>query len=259
MSEERVFSIEELLEAQPTLRPVGKVASALAKAQGDFPVVPKNKTNPHFRSSFAGLDDLMKAVSPALAANGLAITHLTGEDGDDGWVMRTRLYHESGEYLESALPIKGATPQAMGSEITYMRRYTLGCVLGVVSDDDDDGEAAEATVKKTTRARAASKAPAKKKPAAKRPDPRSRAGDGTEPANKSLKVLWPTVYAAGAAMGLEKEEATNWFRAKLEEWEHVGSTKDLDQKQANNVLMKLQEVIDSNTPPDDGPPPPEHE
>lgn len=38
-------------------------------------------------------------------------------------------------------PVKD-DPQAVGSAITYMRRYALGAVLGLNIDNDDDGNAA---------------------------------------------------------------------------------------------------------------------
>jgi hypothetical protein len=48
----------------------------------------------------------------------------------------------SGAYLEGHTPIPGAnggTPQEFGSAITYMRRYAITALLGVATEEDDDG------------------------------------------------------------------------------------------------------------------------
>ena len=61
-------------------------------------------------------------------------------------VWETMLIHKSGEWISGYLPIKPKVddPQGMGSAITYARRYALSAMLGIVADDDDDAEIAQA-------------------------------------------------------------------------------------------------------------------
>lgn len=134
--------------------PIGQIAAALAKAQGVYPTIPRDRTvrvqmkdkangqpGGSYTFSYAPLDTILEKVRKPLSDNGLSITQLlTGNS------LITMLMHESGEYLraEMQIPRTGETgPQALGSAVTYLRRYTLQAILGVASDEDDDGNGAE--------------------------------------------------------------------------------------------------------------------
>lgn len=118
--------------------------AALVKAQAEFPAAPKSSRNTHFHSSFANLPTVVETVRPILAAHGLAFVQ-TFDAAEDAVTVRTIIIHESGETLDCGplrlRPVKG-DPQAAGSAITYARRYSLMAALGIVADDDDDGNAA---------------------------------------------------------------------------------------------------------------------
>jgi hypothetical protein len=127
---------------------IAQLAAALAKAQSDFPGIPKDKTvqvtsktGRSYTFAYAPLDTIMDKIRPTLRANGLAFMQsLNGES------LTTTLLHTSGEWLASdPMPIRvvDAGPQALGSAITYARRYALTAILGLVTEDDDDGNAAE--------------------------------------------------------------------------------------------------------------------
>lgn len=122
-----------------------KLAAALAKAQGAMSTAKKDSTNPHFKSRYADLASVWEACRKPLTDNGLSVAQLLGyQDGTLG--IRTILMHESGESLDGFAPLlekKDATPQQLGSAITYMRRYSLMAMVGIAPDDDDDGNAAE--------------------------------------------------------------------------------------------------------------------
>lgn len=124
----------------PHSEQLDELAAALVKFQRDMPNVGKSRTadTGTFRYKYADLADVAKAVHPVLAEHGLAFYTLPGPDGLEGWLL-----HISGQYVSAVLPIQGATPQQVGSSLTYMRRYLLGCMTGVVTDDDDDGKAAQ--------------------------------------------------------------------------------------------------------------------
>ena len=115
------------------------LAAALAAFQADLPRVSKGATNPHFKSRYADLSDVVSVVLPRLAAQGLAwITRPTTNDTGQ-LVLEYELRHESGESLGGTYPLGTGTPQQVGSSITYARRYTLSAVTGIAPDEDDDG------------------------------------------------------------------------------------------------------------------------
>lgn len=116
---------------------------ALLKAQVAFPPIKKNAKNPHFGNRYADLQSIVDTVRPVLADHGLAFYQAADAHGEFA-VLRTVLFHaESGESLESTLPIvREDNPQKVGSLLTYMRRYGLCALLGIVTEDDDDGEGA---------------------------------------------------------------------------------------------------------------------
>lgn len=118
---------------------IGKVADALRLAQGQFKPIIKTAENPFYKSKYAPLDSVIDATMPALHKNGLTVSQMM--DGDN---LVTVLIHTSGEYIGGLMPLhaKNNDPQGQGSAITYARRYALAAILGVASEDDDDGNQA---------------------------------------------------------------------------------------------------------------------
>lgn len=96
--------------------------------------VAKNAKNPHFKNTYADLNALIEAVEPILLEKGLVLLQPIKE----GKVFTIICDTESSEMVESFidLPVNG-TPQAMGSAITYYRRYTLQSLLSLQAVDDD--------------------------------------------------------------------------------------------------------------------------
>jgi hypothetical protein len=123
---------------------INELAKALSDAQGEMTAAAKDATNPHFKSRYATLASVWDAIRKPLTANGLSVSQiLEAEPG--GVAVRTMLLHSSGQWLASryVMPVgERLTPQAMGSAITYARRYALSAIVGIAPDDDDDGNAA---------------------------------------------------------------------------------------------------------------------
>ena len=119
-----------------------KLAAALAAFLGEVRDPALDGVNPHFRSKYATLPGVLQTVRPLLMKHKLAV--IQSPDLLDGrLVLKTRLMHAEGEVIESALPLPEAgTMQAMGSAITYARRYSLTAMLGICGDEDDDGNSA---------------------------------------------------------------------------------------------------------------------
>ena len=129
------------LQMSPTIK---ALAVALIAAQGELPKLSKDKTNPFFNSSYAGLDTVLPAALKVLTTHGLGLIQSVGEDSRGGTTLTTILMHESGEWLSDTQPLllTKTDPQGQGSAITYGRRYAVMSMLGLVADDDDDGNAA---------------------------------------------------------------------------------------------------------------------
>ena len=155
-------------QGTPKPAPIGTLAGALAKFQGDMPTVTKKqiakvptKAGGEYSYSYASLADVTAAAMPILSKHGLAF-FCRPEEGDRGFILRGVLAHESGETVEGLLPLYGGTNQELGSSLTYGRRYLLGALTGIVTDDDEDGTVAKGaarTVKAPARPRQSKQAP----------------------------------------------------------------------------------------------------
>lgn len=136
------------------------LAEALAKFQGDNPVVVEKGANPQLRSQYANLTDILIEVRPKLAVCGLSLTQFPGDARKDGDMLTicvtNTLMHTSGEFISqtsawlvpeqivgkaSGHSVINAT-QRHGSALTYARRYSVLAILGLATGDDDDARSA---------------------------------------------------------------------------------------------------------------------
>lgn len=117
---------------------INELASALAKAQAEFKGAKADSTNPFFKSKYADLQSVWEAVRTPLTSNGLSVIQIT-EESEKGTLLQTILVHSSGQYISSSLYLrtKDDSPQALGSALSYTRRYALAALLGVYQTDDD--------------------------------------------------------------------------------------------------------------------------
>jgi len=120
---------------------IKNIAGALVKFQASVSKVAKEANNPFFKSKYASLANILDTIQKPLSECGLAISQFPDENA-----LTTIILHaDSGEWMESSyvMPVaKQNDPQAMGSAMTYARRYALGSILNLNIDDDDDGEKA---------------------------------------------------------------------------------------------------------------------
>lgn len=117
---------------------INELASALCNAQGQMGGAVKDSSNPFFKSSYADLTSVIKAIKQPFADNGLSYTQFPVSN-EHGVGVSTRLMHISGQWLEMdyTLPTVKKDPQASGSAITYARRYALQSIAGIPTADDD--------------------------------------------------------------------------------------------------------------------------
>lgn len=123
---------------------IDAIAKALVAVHGELQPVAKDSVNPHFKNKYASLDTITEAVRPVLARHGLAIVQGGGESANGGILVTTMIVHESGQWISSSysMPLEKATAQSAGSAVTYGRRYLLGSMLAIATEEDDDGNRA---------------------------------------------------------------------------------------------------------------------
>lgn len=126
-----------------TSETTAKLDAALAKAQGEIEAAAKDKVNPAFRSKYADLTSVWAAIRPALCKHGISITQWPVHSTDGRLHIVTRIAHD-GEWIRAhfSIPVTKQDPHGYGSATTYAKRFSLAACVGVVADDDDDGNAA---------------------------------------------------------------------------------------------------------------------
>jgi len=130
-----------------------ELAPALCKMQGQFTTVIPTKINPRFKSKYADYDDIMKMARPHLEANGFSLRANEEEDSNGVKYIRTKLLHNSGEYISSFVRViedknNKTDIQAYGSAVSYHKRYSAQSILGISINDDvieNDGNKVKAT------------------------------------------------------------------------------------------------------------------
>ena len=125
-----------------TSETISKISPALARAQMHIGGAEKSSTNPFHKSKYASLVDVILACKEALCKEGISVLQMVGSNEAGAFTMSTMLLHESGEWISATMqmPIpqaKANDPQAMGSAVTYCRRYQLQALLNIPAVDDD--------------------------------------------------------------------------------------------------------------------------
>jgi hypothetical protein len=123
---------------------IAEIAKALHAAQGEMSGAKKGASNPFFKSKYADMNSVVDAVRTPFCNHGLSYSQFpVYQDGFAG--VTTILMHNSGEWMEDTclLPVVKKDPQAVGSAITYARRYSLQSIAGIPSEDDDGNAASQ--------------------------------------------------------------------------------------------------------------------
>lgn len=139
---------QQALEEQEQLQGNGmkQLLAAFVKAQAHIEKASKDKANPHFRSKYADLGNVVDAIKPALEEHGLGFIQKFHDD-DNSIKVETIIVHESGETLSCgvlSIPVSKRDAQGFGSACTYARRYSLQAAFGVAPEDDDGNAATQA-------------------------------------------------------------------------------------------------------------------
>jgi len=130
-------------ECQRQSGEIDQLMAAMNRAQLAMVPAKKDATNPFFHSKYADLPAVWDALH-SFRVEGIVATQSPMEGPDGYIVLETQLTHTSGQWLRSRLKMRVGKddPQGYGSAITYARRYALGAMTGLVTEEDDDGNAA---------------------------------------------------------------------------------------------------------------------
>lgn len=195
-----------------------ELAAALAAFQAEAPTVSKGKTakvptksGGSYSYTYANLADVVEAAYPLLSKHGLSFSCVP-RTTERGYELAGILLHSSGESLEGSLPLSGSTPQELGSALTYMRRYLLGAMTGLVTDDDDDGAAAS-----------------------RRPQAPARKETGEVATDAQQRAL----HAAATSREWTRDDLMERLSRQFQR--QITSTADLTKAEASQVLDKLTE------------------
>lgn len=128
---------------------IKQLTAALLAAQAELKVVEKGAENPFYKSKYADLPAIFAEYQRVFPKHGLVVSQIV-----EGAGLRTILAHVSGEWVSglASLMMVKSDPQGQGSAITYMRRYALASICGIVAaEDDDDGNAGSHAPKSETK------------------------------------------------------------------------------------------------------------
>jgi len=104
--------------------------------------IKKGEKNPHFKNTYANLNEVLDKVKAPLNSLGIVIIQAPTKEGLLTTLVDTETEEKELSQIQGFLPfVDMANPQKIGSNLTYYRRYALVTMLGL-EDADDDGNVA---------------------------------------------------------------------------------------------------------------------
>lgn len=130
-----------------------QLIAALIAAKKHFRPAVKGKENPHFKSKYADLAEVIDATQEALAESGLLVLQPTDVDEQGRTLLVTKLLHTSGEQEVGRYLLNPAKqdPQGYAAALTYARRHCYMAMIGIAPEDDDGNTASQPPKKVATR------------------------------------------------------------------------------------------------------------
>jgi len=224
-----------------TSEQINEIATALAKAQGEIESAAKDSKNPHFNTKYADLASVRAAIKTPLSANGIAV--IQGVSTSEAGVhIETMLAHTSGQFIAETLTIplgNKRDAQAVGSAVSYGRRYALMAIVGVAADDDDDGNIA------TQNAPERGKEPARQQ---SRPAPQQRPADDddVDPEKEARALAYMAGFRTRAMNCATAEELTTLWNGDADARAKVMSPHEVGQFAAEMRKIKEQLIAAQN-------------
>ena len=205
---------------------LNELAKALGAFQGEVEAVKKDAINPFFKSKYASLENILETIRPALKKNKLAFTQFPAGENE----LITILIHESGQFLKASFKMspKDNTPQGQGSAITYARRYAISAVLGIATEEDDDGNVATVGQGKTQNPKTT-----------KTSIPVKKSQDGADLSQIPLSQAQnKKIFAQLKQLGKTKEEFEEWIKRVA----NIDGIENLNIRQASKFIESMEKM-----------------
>jgi len=146
-----------------------EISKALLAIQKEIETIKKNAINPFYNSQYATLDEILEIIKPICNKHSVVLlqditdlkipterTRIKNNETEivniNNITISTMLIHESGEWIQQeglTLPNEKNTAQGAGGAVTYGRRYSLSAMLGIATEQDDDGNGSQNDKKQT--------------------------------------------------------------------------------------------------------------
>lgn len=124
---------------------IQNLSKAMAEFQKSIKQPLKDANNPFFKKLYVPLENVVEAINKTGSPLGISFMQFASSDDTGSIEVATLVMHSTGEYIEFP-PVRmkpeSNKPQAVGSAITYAKRYALSAIFGITSDKDDDGNEA---------------------------------------------------------------------------------------------------------------------
>lgn len=135
----------------PGDNPKPLIYAAMNKIMFEIGSIGKTKTNTHFNYKFRGIDDVMNALHPHLAANGVffvpkVVSHQVGDRGGKNHasvVMAYSFYATDGSSIEAEIPAEGIDQggdKATNKALSAALKYLLLQVFCIPTEDMEEGD-----------------------------------------------------------------------------------------------------------------------
>ena len=133
--------IDEPYPTIATSADTDKIDPALISSQGACGAVVADVLNPQYNSNYTSLSACLRTVIPVAAKYGLGFITSCQSVPDGKILAITKLFHTSGQWIQITLPMRptnrGDSNQALGSILSYARRYSISSLFALRQADDD--------------------------------------------------------------------------------------------------------------------------
>lgn len=213
-----------------TVDPTASMYLALAKAQMNFPPIKKNRTakvkskrtGVEFEYSYCTLDEILEATRGPLNEQGLFLRHQIDHQEKYILVDAVLTHLDGGEIRSGALrvPTYEGDMQAIGSGLTYGRRYTATALLGICAEEDDDAHGTPANpFRRDERQQQRTESSA-----AKEPPPPKKLTTAEHIANQKTAADLGSLLMAWVGKRPVAKNASEWRRIIKEAHERIGAS-----------------------------------